>query len=37
MSDSAALKVLDEIAASIVQQAKQNASWSTQIPKVYFI
>ena len=31
-NDGAMLKVLNEIAASIVSQARSNSSWSTTIP-----
>lgn len=32
-NDGAILKTLDEIASSIVEQAKRNSSWSKDIPK----
>lgn len=32
-NDGAVMKVMNEIASSIVEQAKNNASWSTKIPK----
>ena len=32
-NDGTVLKILDEIAASIVDQAKRNSSWSKDIPK----